>query len=504
LIKKLDKLILKAFVGPFVATFIVVMFILVLQIFWKYLDDMVGKGIGGMDMLNIVGIVAVTVVPLALPISVLVSGLLTFGRMGETFEIVAIKSAGISLMRFMRPLLITTIGICGIAFYFNNNIIPVANLRFYSFLSNIYNSRPAFDLKENVFYTKIDGYAIQIGKKGEDGRSLKNVKIYELGSNIQSAIISADSGSMNITKDGNFLDFSLFNGWRYEERGNRNDTSKAEYIRLGFAKYTKLFDLSKFGIKDLSDSNQRNNLKVLTMGQLQENLDSLYKTYKKQIPQIHTTIVGYVPILGIIDSTKQLPDSIKKLAVADSARSVVLDLALSKASSLQSSMDPHLASLKDKSRSIRQHNIEWQRKITLSIACLMMFLIGAPLGSIIRKGGLGMPLLFAVVFFVIFFLLNNFGERLAKEGKIPLLIGMWLSNIVLGIIGLFLLSKARNDSQLFNKEYYHRLWSKLKPYIPFIVKKNKANNAAIDVAVNEEEEKEEEQEDEDYNINKPV
>jgi lipopolysaccharide export system permease protein len=480
LIKKLDKLILKAFIGPFIATFFVVMFILVLQIFWKYLDDMVGKGIGGMDMLRIVGIVAVTVVPLALPISVLVSGLLTFGRMGETFEIVAIKSAGISLMRFMRPLLITTLFICGIAFYFNNNIIPVANLKFYGFLSNIYNSRPAFDLKENVFYTKIDGYAIQVGKKGVDGKSLKNVKIYEIGTNLQNAIIAADSGTMKITKDGNFLDFSLYNGWRYEERGNRNNINKTEYVRLGFAKYTKLFDLSKFGIKGLSDSSQKNNLKVLTMGQLQENLDSLHKSVNQQFPMLHTTVVSFLPVLGLIDSMQQLPANIKKIAVADSVKSVVLDLALSKASSIQSSTDTHLAVINDRRKSIIQHNIEWLRKITLSVACLMMFIIGAPLGSIIRKGGLGMPLLFAVIFFVVFFLLNNIGERLAKEGKIHYIFGMWLSNIVLLPIGLFLLTKARNDSQLLNKEFYHRLWSKIKPYLPKLKKKIKIQEAATD------------------------
>lgn len=454
------------------------MFILILQIFWKYLDDMVGKGIGGWDLIQIIGIISVTVVPLALPLTTLIASLLTFGNMGETFEIVAVKTAGISLLRFMRPLIIFSIFICGVAFYFNNNIIPVANLKFYNFLSNIYNSKPAFELKENVFYTKLDGYAIQVGKKDAAGKNLYDIKIFENGNGVQNAIISAQRATMQISPDKNFLEFTLYNGFRYEERGNRGQGAKNEFIRLGFEKYKKLFDLSKFGIKDLSDSSQKGNIKVLTVGQLQEYIDSIKTDKQKFETQINTSINYLLPIIKAIDSSKKINLKVTQpLQIADSAKFGSFDIAANKASSLISTLDTYTAQFNDKKRALASYYNEWHRKFTLSVACLIMFLIGAPLGAIIRKGGLGMPLLFAVIFFTIFILLNNFGDKLAREGSLNYIVGMWLSNLVLAPIGLFLVYKARNDSQLFNKEYYNRFFKKVKLF--FIKNKAKSINNSL-------------------------
>jgi lipopolysaccharide export system permease protein len=216
--KKLDKLIVKAFVGPFIATFFITLFVLVLQFFWLYIDDFVGKGLSTDIIFRFILYQSAVLVPLALPLAVLLSSLMTFGNLGESFELVAIKSAGISLLRFMRPLFIVCLFISGIAFLFSNNIIPVANLKSRTLLSDIVYAKPAFDLKEGVFYDKINGFAIKIGKKEADS-IIKDVIVYEQGNPLQDNFIIADSGVMRVTGNKRFLEFNLKNGWRYQERG---------------------------------------------------------------------------------------------------------------------------------------------------------------------------------------------------------------------------------------------------------------------------------------------
>ncbi|MEY4335921.1 MAG: hypothetical protein RLZZ45_840, partial [Bacteroidota bacterium] len=215
--KKLDKLILKAFIGPFVATFFITVFVLVMQFFWKYIDDLVGKGLDFLSIVELTGYVSVTVITYALPISILISSIMTFGNLGESFELVAIKSAGISLLRFMRPLLLTSGLIAVFAFLISNYILPVANLKFTTMLYNIRVAKPAFDIKEGIFYDKIPGYAIKVGKKDQDGSGIENIIIYENQYSLQDNIIVAEKGRMKVSDDKKFLEFDLVNGWRYQE-----------------------------------------------------------------------------------------------------------------------------------------------------------------------------------------------------------------------------------------------------------------------------------------------
>jgi len=225
-IKKLDKLVLQAFVSPFIATFFITLFVLVLQFFWLYIDDIVGKGIDFFTIGRFIMYVSATLVPLALPLAVLLSSIMTFGNLGESFELVAIKSAGIPLLRFMRPLFFAAIVICGIAFLFNNYIIPVAQLKMQTLKYDIIVSKPAFDIKEGVFYDKIDGYIIKIGKKEKDGSTIKDVIIYQQNFNLlQDNVIVAEKGKMVITPDKKFLEFNLENGWNYREKGPRLTTN---------------------------------------------------------------------------------------------------------------------------------------------------------------------------------------------------------------------------------------------------------------------------------------
>jgi lipopolysaccharide export system permease protein len=221
-IKKLDKLIIKAFIGPFIATFFITLFVLVLQFFWLYIDDIVGKGIDMLTIGRFIMYVCATLVPLALPLAVLLSSIMTFGNLGESFELVAIKSAGISLYRFMRPLFICCLFICGIAFLFNNYIIPVATLKMQTLKYDIIVSKPAFDIREGVFYDKIDGYVIKFGKKDKDGTSIHDIIIYQQNFGLQDYITIAEKGKMTITPDKKFLEFNLQNGWNYQENIGKN------------------------------------------------------------------------------------------------------------------------------------------------------------------------------------------------------------------------------------------------------------------------------------------
>jgi lipopolysaccharide export system permease protein len=474
--KKLDTLILKAFIGPFIATFFITLFVLTLQFFWLYIDDLVGKGLDLLTIAQLTSYVSAYNVPLALPLAILLSSIMTFGNLGETFELVAIKSAGIPLIRFMRPLFFATLLLCGAAFLFNNNIIPVATLKMNTLKYDIIMAKPAFDIKEGVFYDKIEGFVIKIGKKEEDGSTIRNVIIYESNYGLQDNIIVAKSGEMKVSDDKRFLEFNLRDGWRYEEKGNRN-TVNTDFIRLGFQEYKKVFDLSSFQLNKTEDSIFKDNYQMLSVRQLEKAIDSLERSSQVYEKKTRQDMLPYFSYSRFIDTgwrnvkppTK--PVKSMKEIIPDSVRSSGVERVLTQISGIKANLDINAAEAQRKRSDLRLHLIEFHKKFTMSIACLVLFLIGAPLGSIIRKGGLGTPLVFAVIFFVIFFLLNNFGAKLVKTGVLTPVTGMWMATFILTPIGLFLTYKAMHDSQLFNQEYYYRnikrfsgLVSKLKTH----------------------------------------
>lgn len=465
MIKKLDRLILKAFIGPFIATFFITLFVLVLQFFWLYIDDIVGKGLDFFTIARLMSYVTASVVPLALPLAVLLSSIMTFGNLGETFELVAIKSAGIPLLRFMRPLLITSLFICGIAFLFNNYIIPRATLKLNTLKYDIIVTKPALDIKEGVFYDKIDGYVIKIGKKEKDG-TIRNVVIYEKNYNLQDNITVADSGLMKISPDKRYLEFYLNSGWRNAEKGERNSTN-TEFTRMGFKDYKKIFDLSSFKIQKTEDSVFKDNWRMLSVRQLNKAIDSLEKNKASIAKNLTAEASLYLAFSKNLDSNWARPAKTGKPVTAfsqivpDSSRSFIYDMATGQANSVKTTLERYAAENNTKKMDLRLHLIEWHRKFSLSFACLVLFLIGAPLGSIIRKGGIGTPLIFAVAFFVVFFLLNNYGEKFVKQDVLQPMIGMWLATFILLPIGIFLVFKAMRDSQLFNQEFYYRFFRRV-------------------------------------------
>ncbi|MFT4153741.1 LptF/LptG family permease [Parafilimonas sp.] len=466
--KKLDILIVKAFVGPFIATFLISLFVLVMQFFWLYIDDLVGKGLDIITILKLISYVAATAVPLALPLALLLSSIMTFGNLGESFELVAIKSAGIPLLRFMAPLLIVAVLISGVAFLFANNIIPVANLKLNALKYDIIVTKPALDIKEGVFYDKIEGFVIKVGKKEKDDSTIHNVVIYEKNNGPQDDFLVANSGVMKVTPDKRFLQFTLHDGWRYQENGNKYSTN-TDFIRLGFKDYQKDFDLSSFQMNKTEDSLFKWDPKMLTVHQLNLSIDSITKLRDSSINRLKSQLRPALIFLKYRDSAWMLPDSLKnkplknmRSIIPDSMSSTVYERASSSLSSIKGFVDLAQNEYSEKQNFLRKNRVEWNRKFSLSFACIVLFMIGAPLGSIIRKGGLGSPLVFAVIFFVIFHLLNTFGEKFSKQGVTSAAFGMWLSSIVLVPVGIFLTSKAMRDSQLFNKEFYFRFFKRVK------------------------------------------
>jgi len=433
-----------------------------MQFFWLYIDDFVGKGLDTDLILEFVLYLSATLVPLALPLAILLSSLMTFGNLGESFELVAIKSAGISFMRFMRPLFFVTLLLCGVAFVFSNYVIPVANLKQRTLLADIVYSKPAFDLKEGVFYDKISGFAIKIGKKESDS-IVRDVIIYEQSNPLQDNFIIAKSGIMRVTPNKRFLEFNLKDGWRYQERGNAYDKENSEFIRIGFKEFKKQFDLSQLGFSNrTADSVNKDNERMLSMRQLSKAIDSLEiekDEFKDRTARDNFRVLRFT---GYIDSSWKEDDSIRPAAnfeglIPDSAKSRVDQNVKSIAGSLRISEESLDLTMKAKEKNLRKHKIEWHRKIVLSLACMILFLIGAPLGSIIRKGGLGTPLIFAIVFFMLFYFASTTGEKSASANTLTPFTGMWLATFILLPFGIFLMFKATHDSQLFNKEFYARI-----------------------------------------------
>ena len=450
-----------------------------MQGLWKYLDDLVGKGLDFITIGKFLWYVSASMLTLAMPIAILISSIMTFGNLGESFELVAIKSSGISLLRFMRPLIWVAILFCGITFLFANYVIPYANLKFVALYNDIFYKKPAFDLKEGVFFTYIPNYAIKAGKKDADGKTIHNVLIYDQTNPLQNNSIIAETGVMTVSKDKKFLEFNLTNGFRYQENGNPTDSS-TEFIRLGFSSFKKLFDLSSLQKQTTNDSVYRNNFKMLSAGQINKSLDSLYRLNDSLSNRLDRSLVIYLPYAAVQDSNKNTIAVIKTKKnsfdsiIPDSARFAVYNTAISIANNLKNSIESAGNELENRKKEIRYHQIEWHRKFSLSMACFVLFFIGAPLGSIIRKGGLGMPLVVAIIFFLMFHLLNMFGEKFVKESMMSPFVGMWLAVLVLTPVGIFLTYKAMHDSQLFNKEYYNRAIKNVKKFFSKFKKQSSA------------------------------
>lgn len=466
--KKLDWLLLKSYFGPLVLTFFIALFVLDMMFLWKYVDDMIGKGIETLVLMELMFYASATSVPMAFPLAVLVASIMTFGNFGEHFELTAIKSSGISLFRFMRPLILFSVFLSGVAFYFSNNILPVANLKFSALLYDVRQQKPALNFKSGIFNTDIDNFSIRIGSKSEDQKSIYDVLIYDLSEGKGNThVIVADSGNLSHSEDGSELIFVLYNGVQYKDEAELNETENAaKHYTNRFETWEKKFDLSgfKMGRTDQSFFNRMH--KMLNIFQLKEGLDSVKVQYADEILVMHRNLENY--FISIKSANDTMPvyevdadESLNFYTHMESKKPQdkikINSVGMTKAKNVKNIIDGKREMAKAKIKDMVQYKLYMHQKFTLSVACIVLFFIGAPLGSIIKKGGFGFPMLWAVIFFVIYLVTSIVGEKTAEQMVIEPWQGMWLSTILLVPVGLFLTVKAKNDSPLFTFDFYKNL-----------------------------------------------
>lgn len=451
-----------------------------MQFFWLYMDELIGKGLAIWTIVQLLMYMSATLVPLALPLSILLASIMTFGSLGENFELVAIKSSGISLIRFLRPMFLFITFVAAMAFLFNNYVIPVANLKSLSLLYDVRNSKPTLNIRPDEFNSEIQGYSIRVGSKDKDGKTIHDIIIYDQNDMVgNNNVIIAKSGEMMPTMDKQSLVFRLKDGWRYTEgvtRGQRDNTQ----TRMHFETWDKVFDLSSFRFTRTNESLFKGAYQMMDVKQLTENMDSLKKSGKRTFASITGYMSQYVTLDNNKKEAKALDTKIPKSTgrtgrydssfietLPDTLRTQVAQMVSNNIRNFKSQIDINAIEKKLDKENYLKFDVEWHRKFMLSFACLLLFLIGAPLGAIIRKGGIGLPLVFAVSFFIAFHILNITGEKLAKSESVPVWVGMWMSSGILLPVALWLTMAARNDSQVLSKETYFRAWQALKRLLGF-------------------------------------
>jgi lipopolysaccharide export system permease protein len=470
--KRLDRFILKSYLGPMIMTFFISLFILLMQFVWKYIDDLVGKGLEWDIIVKLLFLASTTFVPLALPLAILLSSLMMFGNLGEHYELVALKSAGISLIRIMRPLIVVSILISGLAFYFSNIILPVANLKFLSLLYDVREKKLAFNIKEGVFYNGIDGYVIRVGKKDPDGNTIRDVMIYDhLKHRGNTSVTLADWGKMELTPDKRFLVFRLYNGINYEERVDLKDAGRRRpFQRTRFSEQYQSFDLSNFQLTRTDEKLFKSNYEMLNALQLLDTIGTLKNSISKEMQEYDKTLIRNYSNLTQVAETKDKkmvkdttlkPVNIVILAnFTPAERNVIILAAKNSANYMKENLENNKQNRYIRNKLLHKHEIAFHKKFTFSIACFLLFFIGAPFGAIIRKGGMGLPAVVSTIFFILFWILSFTGEKYSVEGVLPAYQGMWIAPAVLLPIGIFLTYKASVDASLFDIDTWIKFFNR--------------------------------------------
>lgn len=481
---------LQTFLPLFIMTFGICLFIVLMQFLWRYIDDMVGKGLGIPVLGEMFFYAALFLLPMALPLAILLASLMTFGNLGERLELLAMKSAGVSLIHIMRPLIIT-IGIISIgAFFFQNNAMPVVQVKLYSLLYSMRQKSPELDIPEGVFYGEITGYNVYVKEKNNQTGLLKDVMIYDYSKGFNNArVILADSGRLKTSADKLFLVLSLFNGESFEnlsegQTGSNNRKTAVPYRRETFSTKDILIDFDA-NFTRTDESFMQNQYMGKQLKDLQTSIDSMTvrldsikainsknvydmsykKTFskpKRELAQQAETGTGNTTTANDADSlTKRSNEPVKIInfdslykAEAPSGQAALLVRAKSNIESVKADYYFKAATLGDEAYKVRRHLTEWHKKFTLSFACMVFFFIGAPLGAIIRKGGLGMPVVISVILFIFYYIIDNIGFKMARDGIWEAWEGMWLSSAILAPLGIFLTYKAVNDSVILNADTY--------------------------------------------------
>jgi lipopolysaccharide export system permease protein len=445
------------------------MFVLLMLFLFKYIDDLIGKGFEWYTIMQLMMYASATNVAMALPLSVLLSSIMTYGSLGENYELVAIKSAGISLRRAMYPMIIVVTLLSIAAFIFSDNMLPVANRKYYSLLYDVRQQKSANLLPEGVFSNSFPNYTIRINKKDPDGQTLHGIIIYtknEAENNTN--VLMAKEGSMYRTIDDQFLILKLKDGIKYDEQpGEKGYEQRQRFTRFRFKETEQKFDLNFMKLKHTDENLFRSAVQMMDLKQLKYFGDSTKRQVDSSLLINYKLMTPYIKYFAI---PKKAASNIKyvpfkgKNALDGLTRQQQISALMNAASEVRTVQDiiKNRADMyKDASRSVRNYALEYHKKFELSAACIALFLIGAPLGAIIRKGGLGMPVVVSVIFFLLYYIIWTIGEKSAKGGSLSPIIGEWISIMVLTPIGIFLTYKAANDSVLFDMEAYRRFFNKL-------------------------------------------
>ena len=450
----------------FIGTFFICLFIFMMQFLWRYVDELVGKGLEMSVMAQFFFYSALTLVPVSLPLAVLLASLITFGNFGERYELLAMKAAGISLLKIMRPLAFFVCGLVGVSFYFQNVVGPIAQAKLGTLILSMKQKSPELDIPEGVFYSEIKDYNLKVAKKNRKTGMLYDVLIYSMKDGFEKArIIYADSGRLEMTADKQHLWLHLYSGDLFENL--KAQSMKSENVPYRREEFREKHSIIEFN----SDFNMVDG-EIKDMAQLQSSIDSMTVVGDSIGRQYYREVAegNFRPSYGL---TKEDTVKIEKADIheynVDSLYEVasltqkqkVLSSAVSRAENVANDLGFKKFTMENNDYSIRKHKTEWHKKITISLSCLLFFFIGAPLGGIIRKGGLGMPVIVSVLVFIIYYIIDNTGYKMARDGKWIVWMGMWTSSAVLAPLGVFLTYKSNKDSVVLNADAYINWFKKI-------------------------------------------
>ncbi len=478
--KILDKYILKSFMITFATVFVILFLIFILQTVWLFIGELAGKDLDLALIVKFLLFKMPSIVPLVLPLSIVLSSIMTFGSFAENYEFAAMKSAGISLRRAMTGLSIFIAVLSLASFAFANNVIPYAEYKFINFRKNIAQVKPAMAIAEGQF-SDIGTYNIKVDKKsGENGNKLQGVTIHKKSTKDLSnnaVVIKSKTGELISNEGSNILKLVLNDGYYYEDIVPKKyeERKKLPFAKSSFKKYIINIDLSKLNKTDMDDEQITNTNTMLNVGELSYTLDSLGKNYDKEIQSFSENIYQRTGIVNInrMSRTLEQPKVKKKFRqdlltmFPNGEKSEILKVAQSNVSNTNFSIDSSKLEMENKLKNINNHWIALYDKFVIAYACFLMFFIGAPLGAIIRKGGLGLPIVFAILIFITFHFINTFGKKLAQENGITPFFGTWMSSIVLTPLAILLTYRATNDIGLINMDRIllpiQKLFQKLIP-----------------------------------------
>lgn len=410
-----------------------------MQFLWKYIDDLIGKGLDTFQVSQLIMYSIARFIPLALPIAVLVSSVMVIGKLGEDYELSALQSSGISFLKIIKPIFLIVIVISSFSYIFSNYIMPIANFKGGSLLYDIKKKKPALNIKEGIFYNDIDGYSIKIETKSDNGNTLNNILIYDHTKNSgNKKVIIAESGNMNITNDERYMELNLINGISYIEIEEIKKNKKNQHRKISFDKELIRFDLASFNIKN-SELLYKGHYAMLNNLQLLNSIDSLKNKITIKEKLIYSRLEKNYHYKQ--DINQDFNNDIIKIN-----KNRIYETAINKLRVLRSVCKSNSNDLEYKKKIISKHKIEWHRKISIAFSCIIMFLIGAPLGAIVRKGGFSVPLLMSIILFVIFYVISIIGEKSAKDLIISPVAGMWIANIIFFPISIYLILQALRNS----------------------------------------------------------